>query len=119
MKPDAQLRELLKGNTPTLILSVLSAGPLHGYGIARALERRSEGTLGLGEGSLYPALRALEADGFIEGKWEGEATGRARKVYAVTASGRAELERRRRSWDEFVEAINTVLRRSLDEPQPI
>ena len=119
MKPDAQLRELLKGNTPTLILSVLCEGPLHGYGIARALEQRSEGTLGLGEGSLYPALRALERDGLIEGAWEGETASRARKVYTITAGGRAELERRRRSWDDFVQSINSVLRRSLDEPQPI
>ena len=35
-------RELLKGNTPTLVLAVLNDGPLHGYGIAREIERRSD-----------------------------------------------------------------------------
>src|SRR5918997_5620750 len=84
MKPDANLGELLKGNTPTLILCVLSEGALHGYGIAREVERRSSGALALGEGSLYPALRSLEADGLITASWEGEETGRRRKGYTPT-----------------------------------
>ena len=53
--------ELLKGNTPTLILAVLDEAPRHGYAIAREIERRSRDAFRLGEGSLYPTLRALEA----------------------------------------------------------
>ena len=67
--------ELLKGNTPTLILAVLADGALHGYGIAREIERRSGAVLSLGEGSLYPALRSLERSGFVEGRWEPQAAG--------------------------------------------
>lgn len=101
--------ELLKGNTPALILSVLAEGPRHGYAIAREIKRRSADALSLGEGSLYPALKALERDGFVEGAWEEQAVGSPRRVYALTESGRAELARRRATWRRFAAAIDTVL----------
>jgi PadR family transcriptional regulator, regulatory protein PadR len=101
--------ELLKGNTPTLILAVLETGPLHGYAVAREIERRSEGTLLPNEGSLYPALRALEADGYVTSRWEPQPSGPARKVYELTEAGRTELLRRTRSWREFAASIERVL----------
>jgi PadR family transcriptional regulator PadR len=73
-------RELLKGNTPTLVLAVLNDGPLHGYGIAREIERRSDNALRFKEGTLYPALHALEREGLVESEWQREGTGRERKV---------------------------------------
>ena len=118
MKPYAKLGQLLKGNTPTLILRVLSEGPRHGYGIAREVERRSSGTLALGEGSLYPALRVLEADGLVTANWESETLGRRRKVYTLTDAGRIELERRCCSWRDFVRAMDSVLKGSSDAKQP-
>jgi len=118
MKPDATLGELLKGNTPTLILCVLSEGPLHGYAIAREVERRSAGALALGEGSLYPALRALEADRLVTASWENETAGRRRKVYTLTDAGRLDLERRSRTWRDFVRAVESVLKGSSDAKQP-
>src|SRR5213594_3187500 len=95
-------RELLKGNTPTLVLAVLRDGPLHGYAIARAIERRSAGdppggwALRCKEGTLYPALHALERDGLISGEWQREEGVRERKVYHLTPAGRAALEERAR-----------------------
>ena len=69
-------RELLKGNTPTLVLAVLKDAPLHGYGIAREIERRSSNALRFKEGTLYPALHALEREGLIVGAWSREGGGR-------------------------------------------
>lgn len=100
---------MIKGNTPTLILAVLEQGPSHGYAIAREIERRSADALKMGEGALYPALRALEGDGLVESRWETPSTGPARKVYVLTDSGRAELERRARAWRRFSTAIDAVL----------
>jgi PadR family transcriptional regulator, regulatory protein PadR len=102
-------RELLKGNTPTLVLAVLQDAPLHGYGIAREIERRSGNALKFKEGTLYPALHALEREGLITGAWSGEAGGRERKVYRITPVGLAELERRTRTWTEFATAIFQVI----------
>jgi len=115
MKP---MGELLKGNTPTLILAVLAEGPRHGYAIAREIERRSQDALTLGEGSLYPALRALEAEGLVSSTWEVQASGPSRRVYAVSESGRAELAKRTRSWRSFVRAVEEVLTGGEDAPQP-
>src|SRR5215470_11166232 len=84
-------RELLKGNTPALVLAVLKDGPRHGYAIAREIERRSGNALKFKEGTLYPALHALEREGAITGQWEKVTGGRERKVYTITPAGLAEL----------------------------
>ena len=102
-------RELLKGNTPTLILAVLRDAPRHGYAIAREIERRSDNALQFKEGTLYPALRALERDGLVIGAWETPSTGPARRVYTLTADGHKELARLMRTWTDFVRSINSVI----------
>jgi PadR family transcriptional regulator PadR len=102
-------RELLKGNTPTLVLAVLKDGPRHGYAIAREIERRSGNALRFKEGTLYPALHALEREGLIAGEWQREAGGRDRKVYGITPGGLAALEQRARTWTEFATAIHRVI----------
>lgn len=102
-------KELLKGNTPTLVLSVLREGPLHGYGIAREIERLSEKELSLKEGTLYPVLHALERDGWVVSEWSGEPEGRRSRVYRLTPIGATELERRERQWAAFSQAMNRIL----------
>ena len=52
-------RELLKGNTATVVLAILDEGPLHGYQIAKEMARRSDDALRLGHGVLYPILGLL------------------------------------------------------------
>jgi PadR family transcriptional regulator, regulatory protein PadR len=101
-------RELLRGSTPTLVLAVLRDGPLHGYGIAREIERRSGKSLQCREGTLYPVLRALEEEGLIAGEWQltGE---RGKKVYSLTPEGAGALEQRTQTWTEFVDAVQRVL----------
>ena len=103
-------RELLKGNTPTLILAVLKDGRSHGYAIAREIERRSQNALTFKEGTLYPALHALEREGAITGNWEKEAGGRERKVYAITPAGLTELARLTQTWNSFASAVHSVIR---------
>ena len=102
-------RELLKGNTPTLVLAVLQDAPRHGYGIAREIERRSNNALKFKEGTLYPALHALEREGLIMGAWQKENGGRERKVYDITPQGLAALERRTQTWNAFANAVQNVI----------
>src|SRR5580704_9405878 len=101
-----QERELLKGNIQTLILAILEGQPLHGYGIAREIERRSNAGLSFQEGSIYPALKALERDGFIVSAWETPNSGPARKVYRLLPQGGGELQKRKASWRELVGSID-------------
>ena len=101
-------RELLKGNTPTLVLAVLEDAPQHGYAIAREINRRSGDALRCKQGTLYPALHALEQGGLIAGEWEtgGE---RPRRVYTITDTGRAELARRIQTWTRFSAGVSRII----------
>ena len=102
-------RDLLKGNVATLILAVLRAAPLHGYGIAREIERMSDGVLVLNEGALYPALHRLEEDGRIRGTWSADDNCRRRRIYTLTPEGSAVLDNRMQSWSTFANAVDRVL----------
>jgi DNA-binding PadR family transcriptional regulator len=79
-----------------LVLSVLAAGPLHGYGIVRAVEERSGSALPLDPANLHRILRRMRRDGWIDDWEEAEGDGR-RRTYALTRIGfavlRAEVER--------------------------
>jgi PadR family transcriptional regulator, regulatory protein PadR len=106
---------LLRGNTPTLVLAVLEDGPLHGYAIAREINRRSDQALQCKQGTLYPALHALEQDGLIRGEWQNEPGERPRKVYVITEVGITELRRRIQTWSQFSLAIDSVIGRKRRE----
>src|SRR5438046_10623100 len=86
-------------------MAVLRDGPLHGYGIAREIERRSGDALKCKEGTLYPALHALERDGLIAGAWSKQAGERERKVYELTRAGLQAFEARTRTWPHFASAV--------------
>lgn len=102
-------RELTKSSTHTLILAVLNDAPLHGYAIAREIERRSDNVLTCQEGVLYPALRALENDELVAGNWEIQASGPARKIYTLTPKGKRDLAQRTQAWQKLNVAMNRVL----------
>lgn len=110
-------RDLLRGNIPTLILTVVSEGPLHGLAIAREINQRSNNALQLKQGTLYPALHALERDGWITGEWEIQDGERPRKVYTLTPAGTEELDRRLRAWKQFSDAMESITRkRNREQP---
>jgi PadR family transcriptional regulator PadR len=102
-------REVSRGDIGSLILAVLAEGKCHGYALAREVERRSADALKMREGSLYPALRVLEADELIVGEWEEGTGGPARRVYSITAKGTAELAKRAKDWRAYVEAVGSFL----------
>jgi PadR family transcriptional regulator, regulatory protein PadR len=101
-------RERLKGNLDLLLLSVLAAGPVHGYGIITVLRERSEGTFELHEGTIYPALYRLEDAGLLSSSW-ADAQGRKRRVYALTDKGAAVLAAERTAWWRFAAGMRAVL----------
>jgi PadR family transcriptional regulator PadR len=107
---DRSGRDLLRGDIPLVVLAVLAAkGPLHGYAIAREVERSGDQSLTMREGSLYPALRLLELDGLVISRWEIQPVGPARKIYALTEKGQAEMDRREADWRGYVRAVEAVL----------
>ena len=93
-------RERVKGHLDLLLLSVLAAGPAHGYAIISALRERSEGTFDLPEGTIYPALHRLEDAELLSSSWAaGE--GRRRRVYVLTSAGATALAAEQTEWRRF------------------
>ena len=101
--------DFLQGTLPALILKALSFGPLHGYGIARWVERVTDDELPIEDGALYPALHRLEAQGLIEAEWVRSATNRRVKRYELTAAGRQRLTAESTEWRRFSGAVSRVL----------
>lgn len=92
-----------------LILTVLAEGPLHGYGIIRAVEELSAGSVKLAVGTLYGALERLEAEGTIERDREEIENGRLRRYYRLTAGGVAVLTAEIAALEADVRAARTRL----------
>jgi PadR family transcriptional regulator PadR len=93
--------QLLKGTTTLLVLTVLRDGELYGYEIALRIKERSGGAFVPSEGSLYPALHALEADGALEASWRDSDRGPRRRYYKITKSGLGMLEEHAQEWAAF------------------
>lgn len=92
-----------------MVLRTLLMGPLHGYGIAKAIRASSGESLEIEFGSLYPALKRLELQGWIASKWETSETKRQAKFYRLTAAGRKRLASEHSKWAEFVNAVTRVM----------
>lgn len=105
MKPS---KELMKGTTGTLILTVLMNKPMYGYELIKELERRSEGIFALKEGTLYPILHAMESERLVEAYWT-EADGRKRKYYRILDEGAKRLREKKAEWLVFRRAVDSVL----------
>ena len=101
-------KELAKGSTALLVLSVISKRDMYGYQIIKTIEMESEEVFTLNEGTLYPILHSLEAEKSLESYW-CEAEGRKRKYYKITAKGREELAGREQEWKTFSTAVGKVL----------
>jgi PadR family transcriptional regulator PadR len=101
-------RERLKGHLDLLLLSVLAAGPAHGYAVIAALRDRSEGTFDLPEGTIYPALHRLEDARLLGSSW-ADADGRQRRVYALTDKGVAALAAEQNEWRRFASGVQAVV----------
>ena len=101
-------RERIKGHLDLLLLSVLAAGPAHGYAIISALRERSDGTFDLPEGTIYPALHRLEDTGLLSSAWAA-GDGRRRRVYALTSAGATALAAEQTEWRRFATGVVAVL----------
>jgi DNA-binding PadR family transcriptional regulator len=99
---------LLPSLPALLVLAALSEGPAHGYQIAQRVGERSGDVLDLKEGTLYPRLYQLERAGLVRAAWQVE-SGRRVRVYELTESGSAALERDRAEWRRRVQAADKVL----------
>ena len=102
-------RELLKGSTDSLLLSLISRQPTYGYKIIKELEARSNGFFQFKEGTLYPALHRMEKAGLVQGKWQKLPTGQERRYYTITSKGQEVLNERLITWQYFSKAVDLIV----------
>jgi transcriptional regulator len=110
-RPDSR-NEFLAGTLDLLILQTLTLGQMHGYAVARHIERTSEDALRVEQGSLYPALERLQSKCWVTSSWSKSPTGRRARYYTITASGRKRLGQKISAFDGLSLAISRVLGRS-------
>ena len=104
-------QDALQGALDLMVLKLLLKRPrLHGYAIMKAIEESSRGVLQVEEGSLYPALRRMEDEGWLRAEWVSREGGRRARVYEITAAGKKQLAAEENRWQVSTSAVNRVLR---------
>jgi PadR family transcriptional regulator, regulatory protein PadR len=109
MRPP-QAPDLLPGTLYLLVLRTLSAGPLHGYAIARRIRDASADALLIEDGSLYPALNRMLVKGWLAAEWGISENNRKARFYRLTPGGRRQLDVEAKAFDQMVRSIQLVMR---------
>jgi transcriptional regulator len=101
--------DLLQGTLDLIVLRLLRAGPANGWDITQSIQVVSKGALEINYGSVYPALRRLEARGYVKAEWGTSDNNRRARFYELTASGRKQLAAEREAWQKFSAALGLIL----------
>src|SRR6516225_6724468 len=105
----AATTDVWQGRLALMVLKTLQTmGPLHGYGIARRIEQVSGGLVSVKYGTLYPALLKLEQEGCLAAEWRVSDNNRRAKYYSLTRTGKRQLERETRQWQQTTTVIARV-----------
>jgi PadR family transcriptional regulator PadR len=97
--------QLKKGVLELCVLALLSRGDAYGYEIASRLATGIE----MGEGTIYPLMRRMQADRLVETYLVESQTGPPRKYYRLTPNGRARFESQKAEWTAFSAAVDDIL----------
>lgn len=101
--------DLLRGNTDTMILRLLSEADRYGYEIVKLIVERSGGEYELKEATMYSSVRRLEEDGDIEWYWGDETQGGRRKYFRITKKGKATYARNKNNWEYAKRVLGNLL----------
>ena len=101
-------KDLVAASSTPLVLAILAEGDSYGYAILKRVRELSGGELEWTDGMLYPVLHRLERSGLVETRWEKAESGRRRKYYRVTETGRRQLDDERRQWRTVDETLRKV-----------
>jgi len=103
---------LVRGTLDMLILKTLTLQPMHGLGISNRIDQITDGVFKVKPGSLFPSLKRMEQEGWIEGEWRESDNRRRAKFYQLTKAGRRKLGEEKQNWGQAVLAITKVLETS-------
>lgn len=102
-------KELSKGSSSLLVLSVLESKDMYGYQIIKEIEQRSEKVFSFKEGTLYPILHSFENNGYVKSYWDESEQGRKRKYYKITKKGLKVLQDSKDEWTAYSAAVGKVI----------
>jgi transcriptional regulator len=100
---------LVQGTLDLLVLRTLASGPMHGYGIASLIHRRTGGDLAIEDAALYQALHRLDHQGLVEAEWRPSENNRRARYYVLTPAGRKRLREETATWRRYSRALEAVL----------
>jgi PadR family transcriptional regulator, regulatory protein PadR len=100
---------LVQGTLDLLVLRTLASGPMHGYGIAIAVNERTGGELNIEDAALYQALHRLDRQGLVDPEWRASENNRRARYYALTPPGRKRLREETAAWRRYSRAVDAVL----------
>lgn len=102
--------DLLQGTLDMMALrTLLTVGPMHGYGLARRIEQVSGNQVLLNQGTIYASLVRLQQRGLISAEWGTSSSGRRAKYYSITRSGKKKLAAETENWQRLSEVIARLL----------
>lgn len=107
--------DLLQGSLDVIVLRMLHRQPMHGFGIARAIQQVTDDVFQVEEGTLYPALYRMENKGWVKAEWRMTENNRRAKYYRLTAAGRRRLAAETKTWALYAEAMMKIMS-GLPEP---
>jgi transcriptional regulator len=101
--------DIIRGTADMLILKLLEAEPMHGWGLGQAMQRRSRDALRIQPGALYAALHRLTRDGWIDSEWRVTENGQRARYYRLTAAGRRRLTAETEAWKRLAGGVALIL----------
>ena len=104
-KNNSLFGDLLRGNTDTILLSILERGDSYGYRINKTLEDESNNLFFLNEATLYTTFKRLVNEKYITSYWKNEQGSPARKYYSITEKGKEYLKKNVEEWLEASKII--------------
>ena len=103
-------KDLVAASATPLVLAILADDDSYGYAIIKRVGELSGGRLQWTDGMLYPVLHRLERQGLVDARWGESETGRRRKYYRITRSGRAQLAEQQRQWQVVDDTLRGIWR---------
>jgi transcriptional regulator len=102
-------KDVVQGTLDLLVLRIIAAQPMHGWGVMQRIRYLTDDVFQVTPGSLFPALRRIEENGWASGYWGLSESNRKARYYEITNAGRKQLAREKQNWKSITTAVDKVL----------
>jgi PadR family transcriptional regulator, regulatory protein PadR len=102
-------KDVVQGTLDLLVLRIIAAQPMHGWGVMQRIRHLTDDVFQVTPGSLFPALRRIEENGWASGYWGLSESNRKARYYQITSAGRKQLARERQNWKSITTAVEKIL----------